>query len=49
MYFRDFIGASNFEVFDLIVPQEGVGGFAADAQHFAHRINLRVFRYMLGG
>ena len=40
MYFRDFIGTSYFEVFDLVVSQEGIGSFIADAQHLAHLIDI---------
>ena len=32
MYLRNLVGSAYFEVFNLIVPQEGISSFVADAK-----------------
>ena len=39
MYLRNLVGSAYFEVFNLIVPQEGISSFVADAKHLAHLLN----------
>ena len=36
MYLRNLVGSAYFEVLNLIVPQEGISSFVADAKHPAH-------------
>ena len=39
MHLRNPVGPAYFEVFNLIIPQEGVRGLVADTEHSAHLLD----------